>query len=70
MLLLSLPQLMEITKKYRPILKGGVVCACLGVSVFLLELKKDNITVLAVVAGVMGFCMIPLLPVVLENNAE
>jgi len=61
---------MEATKKYRPILKGGVLAACIGITVFLLSLKPDNFTLLAVVAGILGFCMIPLLPVVLENNAE
>ena len=62
--------LMEVTKMYRPILKVGVLVASGGVTVFLLALRPDNTTTLLVLAGVMGFCMVPLLPVSLENNAE
>ena len=61
---------MEKTHAYRLLLKSGFTAAAFG-SVFLcFSLRKDNTVMLGVAWSVLGFAMIPMLPVMIENAIE
>jgi len=62
--------LLEKTRAYVRILKGGIL-GCLASTLFMLgSMQRDGTAQLVAAFGVMGFCLIPLLPVSLENAAE
>lgn len=61
---------LEATKAYVPLLKGGIVACLAGVLFTLLCLTPGKQGLLIAAFAVMGFCMLPLLPLVLENAAE
>lgn len=61
---------MEKTKAYRSLLRGGLtvsICTCF---VFILLLFSDNFWPLLFSFCLMGFSVLPLLPVMMENCAE
>lgn len=61
---------LEATRAYVPIMKVGIF-TILGAVVFLLAVQRPGQPALLVGAfGVLGACLIPLLPVALENAAE
>ncbi|KAJ1427351.1 major facilitator superfamily domain-containing protein, partial [Ochromonadaceae sp. CCMP2298] len=62
--------LMEKTRAYRPLLKCGVCVVFAATALFLCMLYSDNYWPLLVAIGILGFCMLPLLPVMMENCAE
>lgn len=62
--------IMDMTHAYRPLLKGGF-CAAAGCCVLLaFNIKSNNSTLLGVCFGLLGFSMIPMLPVMIENAIE
>ena len=62
--------IMDVTHAYRPLLKAGF-CAAAGCCVFLVfNIRSDNSTMLGVAFGLLGFAMIPMLPVMIENAIE
>jgi FLVCR family MFS transporter 7 len=62
--------LMERTRAYVTTLRGGILLAVLASLFFLGSLRRDAGTALMVSCGVLGACLIPLLPISLENAAE
>lgn len=62
--------LLEKTKAYRPVLKGGLVFCVVGVIFFLAMQRPDNFGAVAAAFAVLGLFMMPMLPTVLENCAE
>ena len=61
---------LDMTHNYRPALKTGFFLATLSTLVFVIALQKDQTTLMYFVFGLMGLCMIPLLPATMENAAE
>lgn len=61
---------LDTTHAYRSALKGGFICATVSLVYMLVQLKPNNQTHLAVGFGLMGFSMMPLLPVALEAAVE
>lgn len=61
---------LDSTHAYRTALKGGFVCATVSLAYVLSQLKPNNQTHIAIGFGVMGFAMMPLLPVALEAAVE
>ncbi len=61
---------MEKTKAYRPMLKGGIITCCMMVCLFLAMLFSNNFWPLTISMGLMGFFILPLLPIMMENCAE
>lgn len=61
---------LDATHMFRSFLKGGFVLSLCGMLFCLLELKPHNSAVLTVGFGLMGFCIMPLLPVALECSVE
>jgi len=66
----SIGSLMEKTKAYRPILKIGVAICVFFLGLFLCMLFSNNYWPLLASIGILGFFMLPLLPVMMENCAE
>jgi hypothetical protein len=63
--------LLEITKKFRLWLKLGYVFAVLSICLFFTQLNKNiSQTELYFLFSLLGFCMIPLLPLAIENALE
>lgn len=61
---------MEKTKAYRTLLKGGILVVCSVVVFFLCMLFSNNFWPLNASMALMGFCILPLLPIMMENCAE
>jgi hypothetical protein len=55
---------------YNPILKVGITASTLSVFFFMLVLRPNGIELLCTGFGVMGLCMMPLLPVAFECGVE
>lgn len=62
--------MLEKTHAYRPVLKFGFAFACCSVVLLVFMLREDNFAALAASFSIMGACVLPLLPAVLENCAE
>eukprot|EP01031_Cornospumella_fuschlensis_P032395 gene32395-39173_t len=62
--------IMEKTRAYKQILVVGLVCCVLAGLFFLCMLFSDNFAALLVSFAVLGFAVLPLLPVMMENCAE
>jgi len=61
---------MDTYHAYRPLLKAGFSCAAVTCFILASSIKEDNSTMLYVVFGMLGFFMIPMLPVMIENSIE
>ena len=61
---------METKHNYRPLLKGGFSCAAATTFVLAASIRENNSLALYVVFGLLGFFMIPMLPVMIENSIE
>ncbi|RYG64164.1 hypothetical protein EON64_14540 [archaeon] len=61
---------MEKTRAYKQILVVGLMCCVLAGLFFLCMLFSDNFAALLVSFAVLGFAVLPLLPVMMENCAE
>ena len=61
---------MDKTKKYRPILKVGIFISLLAMLFFIAMLYSDNFWPLLFAFGILGCCVLPLLPIMMENCAE
>ncbi|GMH75246.1 hypothetical protein TL16_g06696 [Triparma laevis f. inornata] len=59
---------MDTYHAYRPLLKAGFSCAAVTCFILASSIKADNSTMLYVVFGMLGFFMIPMLPVMIENR--
>jgi hypothetical protein len=62
--------IMDKTHAYNPILKIGITASTLSVLFFILVLRPNGMALLCVGFGIMGFCMMPLLPVAFECGVE
>lgn len=62
--------ILEKTKAYVPLLKAGIVFSLTGTVFMLLALRPGNSAMSIASWGVMGFALLPLLPVSLENASE
>jgi FLVCR family MFS transporter 7 len=63
-------KVMEKTKAYKTILRVGIVAACVATCFLLLMLYSNNFWPLALSWALLGCCVLPLLPVMMENCAE
>lgn len=61
---------LEKTRAYVQVLKIGIVLAIAAVTFMLTSMRPGATAVLVVSYAVMGFCLVPLLPVSLETAAE
>ena len=61
---------LDATHAYRTALKGGFLLATASLTFLLTQLRPDNQLHLAIGFGMMGFSMMPLLPVALETAVE
>lgn len=61
---------MEKTRAYKQILVVGLVCCVLAGLFFLCMLFSNNFAALLVSFALLGFAVLPLLPVMMENCAE
>lgn len=62
--------ILEKTKAYVPLLKAGIVFSLTGTVFMLLALRPGNAAMSIASWAVMGFALLPLLPVSLENASE
>lgn len=62
--------LMEHTRAYRTILKCGVLLCIFACFLFISMLYSNNFWPLTISFSVLGFFILPLLPVMMENCAE
>lgn len=63
-------KILETTKAYKTSLKVGITLCVLAITFMLLMLFSNNFWPLCVAFGIMGFFVLPLLPIMLENCAE
>lgn len=63
-------KILETTKAYKTSLKIGITLCVLAITFMLLMLFSNNFWPLCVAFGIMGFFVLPLLPIMLENCAE
>lgn len=63
-------KVLETTKAYLTSLRVGIILAGLANVLCFSLLYRDNFWVLVVAFGIMGACVLPLLPTMLENCAE
>lgn len=61
---------MEVTREYRKILKIGFAIVIIVLLFFFFMLKANNSLGLYFAFGLLGFFLLPLLPVGVENAAE
>lgn len=61
---------LDATHALREALRFGIIMAMFAVLFFCASLRPDNLTVLTVSFSVMGFFLMPLLPIVISNCAE
>eukprot|EP01038_Epipyxis_sp_PR26KG_P009427 gene9427-12703_t len=61
---------MEKTRAYRTILKAYIIISFLAALFFLFMLYSDNYWPLLISFGLLGFAVLPVLPVMIENCAE
>jgi len=62
--------LMDASHRYGLLLKGGFLGAWAASLFLVFTLRPDNFLVLALCFGLLGFTMLPLLPVAIENGVE
>jgi FLVCR family MFS transporter 7 len=62
--------LMDKYHCYRELLKVGFAGAGIGSVIFCSQIYADNGTNLALAFAFLGFCMVPMLPVIIENSVE
>jgi FLVCR family MFS transporter 7 len=63
-------KVMEMTKAYKTILRVGIVASCFATCFLLLMLFSNNFWPLTLGWALLGGCVLPLLPVMMENCAE
>jgi MFS family permease len=61
---------LERTKAYVPLLRTGIIGVCASLLFMLLMVRPGQQAVLIVAFALMGMCLVPLLPLSLENAAE
>jgi FLVCR family feline leukemia virus subgroup C receptor-related protein len=61
---------MDAYHAYRPLLKAGFASAGFACCALSASLKPDNSLYIYISFGILGFCMIPMLPVMIENSIE
>ena len=61
---------MDVNHNYRPLLKFGFTCAAVTTFGLSASVRPENAPALYVVFGLLGFFMIPMLPVMIENSIE
>lgn len=62
--------IMDRTHAYRKILKSLLICASLAVIFFVIVLRQNQLYLLGISIGLMGFFLLPLLPVSFECAVE
>lgn len=61
---------LDLTKLYKPFLKGGFLLSTAAIILFLLFLRPNQTIGLGISSGCMGLFMMPLLPITLECAVE
>jgi len=62
--------ILEKTRAYTVVLKTGIAVAVCAITWMLASMRPGQPDVLIAAYAVMGFCLVPLLPVCLETAAE
>lgn len=63
-------KVMEKTKAYKTLLRGGIVVCCLSTCLVLAMLYSNNFWPLTISWAILGCFVLPLLPIMMENCAE
>lgn len=61
---------LDKTHAYRPLLKLGVLVAAAGAIFFVIVLRPGQAKLVTASFGVLGFAMMPLLPITFETACE